>query len=208
MISFSVSDEIHSPHSKVKLKPIWGFNSLSHINNVGIFKGFSLFRGEFSQCPTNPPHCSSAQKNSGNTKGIVLFFFIQSRETGPLRVLQYTDQHSVATYSVSVGHTVGIRPVSVPMIWGTQRPGACSMHWVLAWNSSTLVRWRTRAGSSVSFSCSVRAWRCRNRACLHDTHSHSQRVIHMDFYFIWTIYVIEVSRFWFLSENRSKLAFW
>lgn len=56
-------DEIHSPHSKVKLKPIWGFNSLSHINNVGIFKGFSLFRGEFSQCPTNPPHCSSEVKS-------------------------------------------------------------------------------------------------------------------------------------------------
>ena len=68
-------------------------------------------------------------------------------------------------------HTAGIRPVRVPMICGTQRPGACSMHWVLAWNSSTLVRWRTRAGSSVSFSCSVRAWRCTNRACLDDTHS-------------------------------------
>lgn len=66
--------------------------------------------------------------------------------------------------------TVDILPVSVPMMWGTQRPGACSMQWVLAWNRSTLVRWRTRAGSSTSFSCSVRAWRCRNRACL-QTHT-------------------------------------
>lgn len=155
------------------------------------------------------PHTAAQHRKTVETqRELCCCFFIQSSETGPLRVLQYTDQHSVATYSVSVGHTVGIRPVSVPMIWGTQRPGACSMHWVLAWNSSTLVRWRTRAGSSVSFSCSVRAWRCRNRACLHDTHSHSQRVIHMDFYFIWTIYIIEVSRLWFLSENRSKLAFW
>lgn len=76
----------------------------------------------------------------------------------------------------SAVHTADILPVSVLMIWGTQRPGACSIQCVLAWNSSTLVRWRTRAGSSVSFSCSVRAWRCRNRACLQDTHSHTSRL--------------------------------
>lgn len=68
-----------------------------------------------------------------------------------------------------VTRTAGIRPVRLPMICGTQRPGACSMHWVLVWNSRTLVRWRTRAGSSVSFSCSLRAWRCKNWACLGDT---------------------------------------
>lgn len=55
------------------------------------------------------------------------------------------------------------------MIWGTQRPGACSMHWVLAWNSSTLVRWRTRAGSSDSLSCSMSAWRWRNSTCLQNS---------------------------------------
>lgn len=76
----------------------------------------------------------------------------------------------------SAVHTADILPVSVLMIWGTQRPGACSIQCVLAWNSSTLVRWRTRAGSSVSFSCSVRAWRCRNRACLQDTHSHTSKL--------------------------------
>lgn len=39
----------------------------------------------------------------------------------------------IAKWELEVGcGTVGIRPTRVPMTWGTQRPGACSMHWVLA----------------------------------------------------------------------------
>ncbi len=90
------------------------------------------------------------------------------------------------------------------MIWGTQRPGACSIQWVLAWNSSTLVRWRIRAGSSVSFSCSVRAWRCRNRACLDDTHSHtsnSKSSIQMDLFSGFGLNI-----YWYSENENSALS--
>ena len=84
--------------------------------------------------------------------------------------------------------TSATRPTRVPTICGTHRPGACSMQWVCSWNSSTLVRWRTSAGSSVNFSCSDRAWRCWNSACL-GTHrgpfedprsAHALRSIHSE----------------------------